>query len=495
MNDDDNMNKIVFNEVNQEIENLNKSEKKKENENLAETQKDFSAKNKVNNTINKKNDSSYVYLLVSYCFCIFVSGFQWLSFSCIPFFSFYYELDQWKIDFFSLIYIIEYLILFIPEILLLEKLSTKNMFRISALLIIIGSFFKIFINKDSSLTICYLGQIISGLSRPYLMIIPGDVAKCFKANIKNFICILCCLSDISGILIGYIWNLAYIKKEELDIDIYKDHVYRYFLSEFILVFIMAIPAIFIEENELINKTISSKKNELIKFGKEALISLFKNSKFILILISSFFIGGYYYVMSFKFIHLVSIYDIDKKKSDIIYSISVVIGIACALVLSFIIDKYKKYKIILIILSLLSLISQALLAFLLELAESRDLNAYAISFIFYILINGSAISFYCIIMAYIDKIAYPVTKYISFSFIIAATQIYNICGHFLYKYILENTENKYICNILFSIFFFVGTLVSFFGVREEHNNEVEEENKKSNNNIDNVILIEMTSKEK
>ena len=29
MNDDDNMNKIVFNEVNQEIENLNKSEKKK----------------------------------------------------------------------------------------------------------------------------------------------------------------------------------------------------------------------------------------------------------------------------------------------------------------------------------------------------------------------------------------------------------------------------------------------------------------------------------
>ena len=88
------------------------------------------------------------------------------------------------------------------------------------------------------------------------------------------------------------------------------------------------------------------------------------------MISMFFVGGYYYVMSMKFIYLVGIYDLNKEKSDLVYSISITAGVVSSLIMSFILDKYKKYKIFLLILSILSTISQLFLTFLLELVESN-----------------------------------------------------------------------------------------------------------------------------
>ena len=453
---------------------------------------------KTNENLKKEYEESLsrYFILVAYCFCIFASGFQWLSFTSLPYFPHYYELSQWKVDFFSLIYIIEYLVLFIPEIILSEKLSTKNLFRISSLCIIIGSFLKIFINKDKSLSMSYLGQIISGLSRPYLMMIPGKIAAdWFKENKRNFICTICFLSDIAGILIGYIWNLAYIKKEENIKKDYRDHVYRYFLAEFILVLVLCIPSLFIDESKPEKPSSPSKKNIMKEFGKESLKIIFSNYKYIFIVISMFFIGGYYYVMSMKFIYLVGIYNLNKKKSDLVYSISITTGIVSSLIISFILDKYKKYKIFLIILSIISTISHLFLTFLLELVEDKKLNSYAICIIFYIFTNGTVIPYFSFIINYTCEITYPVGEYISIAFIFAATQIYNICGHFLYKNILEKNDKKYLCNLLFLIFFFVSSILSIFYEDKLERYEIDkiEEIEKDSTNKDEVILIGIEQK--
>ena len=452
-------------------------------------------------SISKKYEESpsRYYILVAYCFCIFASGFQWLSFTSLPYFPLYYELSQWKVDFFSLIYIIEYLVLFIPIIILSEKLSTRNLFRISSLCILIGAFLKIFINKDKSLSVSYLGQIISGISRPYLLMIPGKLAAdWFKENKRNFICTLCFLSDVAGILIGYIWNLAYIKKEENNKDDYRDHVYRYFLAEFVFVLMFCIPALFVDESKPEKFSSPSKENIINKFGKESLKLLFSNYKYVFIMISMFFVGGYYYVMSMKFIYLVGIYDLNKEKSDLVYSISITAGVVSSLIMSFILDKYKKYKIFLLILSILSTISQLFLTFLLELVESKELNAYAICIIFYIFINGTVLPYFSFIINYICEITYPVGEYISIGFIIAATQIYNICGHFLYKNILEKNKKKYLCNLLFLIFFlvsfFMNIICLFFNDElKRYEIDKQEENGKDNENKGEVIIIGVEQK--
>ena len=446
-------------------------------------------KNQNNNYKSYEESQSRYYILVAYCFMIFASGYQWLSFNTLPFFSYYYEISDWKLDFFALIYSIEYLVLFIPEMILLEKLSTKNLFRISSLCILVGSAIKVIIKEDKSLAASYIGQIISGLSRPYLMMISGKLAAdWFKENSRNFVCTICFLSDISGILIGYIWNLAYIKKEENDEKIYKDHIYRYFLAEFILVFIFCIPALFVDESEPEKPSSHSKQNELIKFSKESLKKIFSNTKYIFIIISMFFIGGYYYIMSMKFGYLVGIYTLDKQKSDLVYSISITVGVVSSLIISYILDKYKKYKIYLIIISLFCTVCQIFLTFLLELVKSKDLNAYAICLIFYIFINAGIICFYSIIINYICEITYPVSEYISIGFIVAVIQIYNLCGHFLYKHILDNDDKKYICNVLFTIFFGISAICCFFYENKLERYEIDKIEENQTYNEANVISL-------
>ena len=516
MKDNNDSKKNFFNESQKENEDPMKSEtlllkssrvsnleKEKYNEQIKELEKE---KIKENQTTNQnlqfqktyEESPSRYYILVAYCFCIFSSGFQWLSFTSLPYFSYYYELSQWKVDFFSLIYIIEYLVLFVPEIILSEKISVKNMFRICSLCIIIGSFLKIFINKDKSLSVSYLGQIISGLGRPYLLMIHGKIsADWFKENKRNFICTICFLSDIAGILIGYIWNLAYIKKEENNKDDYKDHVYRYFLSGFVFILVFTIPALFIDENQPEKPSSPSKKNKMKEFGKESLKIIFSNFKYIFILIAMFFIGGYYFVMSMKFIQLLGIYSLDKDKSDLTYSISITAGVISSLIMSYILDKYKKYKIFLIILISISTISQLFLTFLLELVESKKLNSYAICIIFYIFINGSILPYFSFIINYTCEITYPVAEYISISFIIAVTQIYNICGHFLYKYLLEKNDKKYLCNLLFLIFLFVCIIFTIFYESKLERYEIDknEENQKDSkdNNKSDAVLIGVQQK--
>ena len=451
-----------------------------------------SPENNQNSTRNKKpsdESSSNYYILVSYCFILFASGYQWLSFNTIPYFTTYYEISDWKLDFFSLIYIIEYLVLFIPEMILLEKLSTKNLFRISSACILVGSAIKVIIKKDKSLAASYIGQIISGLSRPYLLMILGKIsADWFKENSRNFVCTICLMSDVAGILIGYIWNLAYIKEEENDKDIYKDHIYRYFLAEFILVFILCIPGFFVDESQPSKPSSISKENEFIKFSKESIKKLFSNIKLIFILISMFFIGGYYYIISMKFANFVAIYSLDKKKSDLVYSISITVGVISSLIISYILDKYKKYKMCLIIISLFSTLCQIFLTFLLELVKSKDLNAYAICLLFYIFINASIIIFYSNVINYICQITYPIAEYISIGFIFAMTQIYNLCGHFLYKYILENNDKKYICNVLFTIFFGVSSACCLFYENKLERYEIDKKEENINLNEGKVIPL-------
>ena len=215
------------------------------------------------------------------------------------------------------------------------------------------------------------------------------------------------------------------------------------------------------------------------------------------MVSMLFIGGYYYVMSMKFIYFVGIYDLNKKKSDLVYSLSITAGVVASLIISFILDKYKKYKLILLILSILSTLAQLFLTFLLELVESKKLNAYAICIIFYILINGTVLPYFSIIINYTCEITYPVGEYIPIGFIFAVTQIYNICGHFLYKNILEKNKNKYLSNSLFLIFFFISFAMNVLGLfyndeLKRYEIDKEEENEKDNNKGE-VILIGVEQK--
>ena len=92
--------------------------------------------------------------------------------------------------------------------------------------------------------------------------------------------------------------------------------------------------------------------------------------------------------------------------------------------------------------------QALFTFLLELIESKNLNAYTIGLIMYSLINISIISFYTIGMNYACEITYPVGESINGSIMASTPQILAIaltflCDHFINDY----KDKKWLSNVI------------------------------------------------
>ena len=187
--------------------------------------------------------------MIAYCLCTFANGFQWVTFSAIASkFSYHYNLESWKVNMFSLIYMILYPIVCIPQGHLVDNYSTRLGIIIAALCTILASGLKLLINKG--IIWCYLGQFMASFFQPALLNSPGKIsANWFRDNIRTLICTIGVLSDSIGIFIGFLWNLIFIDENEENSDEYKSQVFNYLLSEFILSFVFCVPSFFIIKNK------------------------------------------------------------------------------------------------------------------------------------------------------------------------------------------------------------------------------------------------------
>ena len=441
------------------------------------------------------------YNLVSYCFSLFANGFQWLTFSAISTnFSLYYKISLWKVKFFSIIYFIIYPFLFIPEGWFFEKYLIKKGLILSSSATIIGSFFKILVNNDKTLTVCYLGQILPALFRPILLNSPGKIASnWFKEEKRTLICSICCLSDAFGILVGYLFNLAFIRKKDTqNQDDFKEKVFRYMISEFIVVLFLCIPGFFIEKDKPDSPSSPSQNNKKFELISD-LKKLFTNIKFIFLSISSFFIIGYYFIILNISNDLLNMYQITKNQCIIIYSVSIIAGIISSLIFSFFIDKYKKFKLFLHIFSAAAIVFQVFLTFLIELVESKGLNAFAICLVFYILINASIIPFYTIGMNYACEITYPVSESISGGIIMTISQLCGIGGAYLFDHLIKNKNDKtWIINVILLIFFVISFFFTLLLDNKLYRYEIdksknEEESNQIEDNKNSVNFVEIKQK--
>ena len=86
------------------------------------------------NEIVKYGETPYRwYVMIAYCLCVFANGFQWVTFSAIAVdFSKNYNEPSWKVNMFSLMYMIIYPFVCIPEGWLIDNYSTRLGIIISA---------------------------------------------------------------------------------------------------------------------------------------------------------------------------------------------------------------------------------------------------------------------------------------------------------------------------------------------------------------------------
>ena len=207
------------------------------------------------------------------------------------------------------------------------------------------------INKDSSLASCYIGQVISCLFETILYNTPGKIAaNWFREDIRTVICTICCLSASCGALVGFLWNLIFIESN-METEKFKDKVFDYFLSEFILTVAFCCPTFFITKDKPdIPPSPSQDDTQNSPGFKESLKLLFTNKRFIYLFISYLLIVSYFNIMSTIINGLLNLYTITGTQSSVIYAVASVIGMIASLILSWILDKTKKFKLILAIFS-------------------------------------------------------------------------------------------------------------------------------------------------
>jgi FLVCR family feline leukemia virus subgroup C receptor-related protein len=417
------------------------------------------------------------YVMIAYCLCVFANGFQWVTFSAIAVdFSTHYEIPSWKVNMFSLMYMIIYPFVCIPEGWLVDSYSTRLGIIIASATTLAGSALKMLVNKDTSLASCFIGQFLAGSFQPALLNSPGKIAaNWFREDIRTVICTICCLADTVGIFIGFLWNLGFIK-EGAEKNDFKDQVFMYMLSEFILNVVFCIPAFFIiKDKPDIPPSPSQADDNSEKPGLiQSLKMLFTNIRFIYLLMATLFVVGYYDVMGTIINSLFDMYTITGQQSSVIYAVSSVAGMIASLVISWLLDKFKKFKLFMIILCILGTLFQALFTFLLELIESKHLNAYAIGLVLYTLVNMIVVPFYTIGMNYACEITYPVGESINGGIMMTMSQLSGIGGTFLCDYFITNHKSKpWISNVILLGFFAVSCIFVFLFDEKLDRQEVEQ----------------------
>ena len=417
------------------------------------------------------------YVMIAYCLCVFANGFQWVTFSAIAVdFANNYKQPSWKVNMFSLMYMIIYPFVCIPQGWLIDNYSTRLGIIIASACTLVGSALKLLVNKDPSLAGCFVGQFFSGLFQPALLNSPGKIAaNWFREDIRTVVCTICCLADTVGIFVGFLWNLGFIKENATPED-FKDQVFKYMLSEFILNIVFCIPAFFIiKDKPDIPPSPSQAEDNSEKPGLiQSLKMLFTNIRFIYLLISTLFVVGYYDVMGTIINSLFDMYGVTGQQSSVIYAVSSVAGMISSLVISWLLDKYKKFKLFMIILCVVGTLFQALFTLLLELAGPKGLNAYAIGLVLYTLVNMIVVPFYTIGMNYACEITYPVGESINGGIMMTMSQLSGIGGTFLCDHFINHYANKpWISNVILLGFFAASCIFVFLFDEKLDRQEVEQ----------------------
>ena len=432
--------------------------------------------------------------MISYCLCTFANGFQWVTFSAIATkFSENYDMASWKVNMFSLIYMILYPFVCIPEGYLVDNISTRIGIIIAALCTILASLSKIFINK--SMFFCYLGQFLAAIFQPALLNSPGKIAaNWFRDDIRTTICTLCCLSDTVGIFIGFLWNIMFIDEDEKNKEKYKDQVFNYLLSEFILSSIFCFPSFFIVKDRPVIPPSPSQSQETRLSNPipnklsilQSLKILFTNIRFIYLLMSTFFVVGYYNIIGTIINSLFELYSISGNNSNLIFFVSSFLGMISSVIISKLVDKYKKFKLSMVILCVSGTIFQILLTLLLEIfkpsSPKEDENStveFVIALIIYSLVTIVNTPFYTIGMNYACEITYPVGESINGGIMMSMSQLAGIGGTFLCDYFINNHPDiKWITNGILSLLFVFACVFVFLFDEKLDRYEIDKNNNNS-----------------
>jgi FLVCR family feline leukemia virus subgroup C receptor-related protein len=212
-------------------------------EKLIQSDSDFKINQSVRTTrlTTKTTLSPYRFIIVIVYFLLnCINGMHWVTFaSCATRFGKLYHLNNYLVDIFSLLFMVIYPISCIPEVYIIDNISIYIGLSIPSLLLIVGSFLKVFIK--TSLIFAYFGQLLAALFHPAILYSPEKIASIwFGDENRILVTSTCHVSKFLGIIFGYLTHIFIIHENTVNPKMWRDSFEKYLLIEFIVTLISGI---------------------------------------------------------------------------------------------------------------------------------------------------------------------------------------------------------------------------------------------------------------
>ena len=432
--------------------------------------------------------SSYAILIVIIFFLLnFINGMHWVTFaSCAAKFGEFYGLNNLEVDILSLIFMALYLFTSYPCSWIIDKKSMKWGLNISAILLIIGSILKIFIN--TSIAFAYIGQIFTALFQPAILNSPAKIAATwFSEKWRVLVTSICCLSNTIGVMFGYIVHTFVMEEDTVNPKTFKDDFVSYLIVEAVITIIFCVIFIvFMREKPKNPPSNSQKKRDINKniSSFEEVKKLFSNKNFVYLFISLSCIVGYVNIIATIFNAYMAMYGITDSQASYISGIGNFLGIITSIAVAAIIDKNKKYTIVLLLCNILSIVLYIITIIVLESVKSKSL--YIIIGILFTLVISSAIPIYTSGMDLVCEITYPIGESTSDGVIMVGNQLVGIIGIIITALLRTYLEDvKVLSNIFCILLFFISLFFLFLlhraqpelkrSKQDENNNHLDGQN--------------------
>lgn len=404
-------------------------------------------------------------IVIVYCSLNFANAMHWVTFSsCAENFGKLYNLNKFQVDLFSMIYMIIYPFVCVPQAYIIDNKSTRLGLSLAAILTIAGAGIKLLIGQ--SIYFAYIGQFIIASFQPAILNSPAKIASTwFDEKTRVLVTSICCAANTIGILFGFLVHGFVFDDSEIS----KHNFFIYLLVEFGITVGLSTPLlIFFRSKPKLPPSLSQNKYVSPPL-KESLKLLIKNRNFLKLLGSTTCAIGFINIFGTIVNSYLRMYNISDEIITYIAATANLSGIIASLLVSIILDKIKKYQRILIVLNVASIVFMILVTSLLEILNKN--NAVYIAFVFYTLTVSSIVPIFTTSMDYVCELTYPVGESISEGLIMSCNQISGIIGILICDSFMEYLPQYRFLTNVFIIFLVLISLINIVFIREElHRNK-------------------------
>ncbi|CAI5438366.1 unnamed protein product [Caenorhabditis angaria] len=386
------------------------------------------------------------------------NGAQWIQYSIIAnVITYYYNVDYLLVDWTSMIYMLTYIMFFIPAAWILDKYGLRLSVVLGAFGNCLGAWIKLLSTHPNSFWITFLGQTIVGASQMFTLGIPPKLAAVwFGPHEVSRACAAGVFGNQLGIAIGFVLPPMIVQNgtiDEITYDLNTLFLGSAVLNTIILALVLcfftarpSIPPSFAQLTALEEKTFDNNFLGTLK-------KLMTSRDFLLLFITYGINTGVFYAISTLLSQMVlSVYPNESVAVGQIGLLIVVAGMFGSVVGGFLLDKFKKFKLTTILIYLFSFIG--MLSFTLTI----DLNSLLIVFINSALLGFFMTGYLPIGFELAAEITYPLAEGTTSGLLNASAQIFGIAFTWIMGKVMQS-YGTFTSNIIMSTTLIIGTFLT------------------------------------